>query len=173
MPGPTSLQESLSPPASRHPALGSHHGRLGESSEEEEVDGEEDCGDEVIAGHHQHPHPLHTHWGVCKQNRVSLRLLFLKLVISYLVWSGLPACRSWTPAQWMAQLLDAEMVTSLQQSGYQEPGECSDGGGGGGYVVLHTSVEYWLVFKVISSVVPWFWRRHWIYQKHFEKKNMS
>ena len=85
VPGLTSLQESLSPPASCHPALGSHHGRLGQSSEEEEVNGEENCGDEVIAGDHQHPDPLHTDRGICKQHKVSLELSFLKFPLSYLV----------------------------------------------------------------------------------------
>ena len=60
VPGLASLQESLSPPPSGHPALGSRHGRLRQPSEEEEVDGEESRGDEMVAGHHQHPQPLHT-----------------------------------------------------------------------------------------------------------------
>ena len=71
VPGLTSLQESLSPPPSGHSALGSHEGRLGQSSEEEEVNGEENCGDEMIPGHHQHPQPLLTNRGVCKQDRES------------------------------------------------------------------------------------------------------
>ena len=85
VPGLTSLQESLSPPASCHPALRSHHRRLGQSSEEDEVNGEEKCGDEMIAGHHQYPHPLHTDRGLCKQHRVSLELRFLQFMVSYLV----------------------------------------------------------------------------------------
>ena len=32
--------------------------------------------------------------------------------------------------------------------------ESGGGGGGGGYIGHHTSVEYWLVFKVISQCCP-------------------
>ena len=85
VPGLASLQESLSPPPSGHSALGSHEGRLGQSSEEEEVNGEENCGDEMIPGHHKHPQPLLTNRGVCKQDRVSLVVRILRSPLSYLV----------------------------------------------------------------------------------------
>ena len=61
LPSATPLHEPLPPPPPAYTPPGGHLRGLGQHRQQEEVDGEQEGGDEVVPSHQQHPHSLHTH----------------------------------------------------------------------------------------------------------------